>query len=405
MTLKKKQKLNLHLEAIRGVASMSVALYHMISMPHLLNPGYHPQEGILSFLFPSETSVLIFFVLSGYVIGLTNPQKLSDKQSIFTYLKKRWVRLYPIYFVVILLTVLVKPNDMTTIMGNFFFLQVIIFPVVAGNGALWSLTFEVVYYLVFIILSNLNIKKVLLGLVLYILLVSILPITIHPLLIAFPVGLLFWLSGLCIAYYLPKSNSNIPINRVFGLVFLLISIRYFRPLYDYLHTQVITHEIWYYNVCSLSDVALLPFCALSIIVASGHKFRYLRLLETVVFASIVIGIIMSIKQINAVKGLALLFTIVGLFLYYLPQQIKLLNYPFKLLHFTGSISYGIYVIHFPLLWLMPLLPLPTGTIYSLALRLVVFLTLVVLSAFLLEKVYQPYMRKLLYKRSISSKTN
>jgi len=398
-----KKSYNYNLEAIRGVASMSVVLYHMVSMKHLLNPGYHPQEGVLSFLFPSETSVLIFFVLSGYVIGLTNPQKIGDKKSIVTYLKKRWVRLYPIYLVVILLTILVKPNDLATIIGNLVFLQVILFPVIAGNGALWSLTFEVVYYLLFIVLSNLNIKQVLLGLILYIFIITALPITIHPLLISFPVGLLFWLSGLCIAYYLPKSDSNISLNKVFGLVFLLISIRYFRPLYDYLHTLVTSHEVWYYNVCSFADIALLPFCLLSIIVASGHKFRYIRLLEVVVFASIIAGVIISVKHLNAVKGIALLFTLVGLFLYYLPRQIKLLEYPFRFLYFIGGISYGIYVIHFPILWLMPSLPLPTGTIYTFALRLVVFLVLVILTAFLLEKIYQPYIRKLLYKKSISSK--
>ena len=401
--MRTKSSYNYNLEAIRGAASLSVVLYHVVAMKHLINPGYHPQEGIFSFLFPSETSVLIFFVLSGYVIGLTNPQKIADRKSITTYLKKRWIRLYPIYLVVILLTILVKSNAWVVVLGNLVFLQVILFPVIAGNGALWSLTFEVVYYLLFIVLSRLNIKRVLLGLVLYIGVVTVLPVTIHPLLVAFPVGLLFWLSGLAIAYYLPKSNQEITLNKIIGLILLLISIRYFRPVFDYLHSLATSHDIWYYNVCSVADLALLPFCVLSIVVASGHRFRYLKWLEVLVFSTIGVGVALSFRQVDSVRILALLFTVTGVLCYYLPRPIQLLKYPFRILHFLGSISYGIYVIHFPILWLMPSLPLPKGTIYSLALRLVIFLGMVILSAFLLEKIYQPYVRKLFYKNSISPK--
>ena len=83
------------------MAALTVVLGHTIVIKQTLDPHYQP-TGIFSFQAPGHLSVLIFFILSGYVIGLTNQRPL-EAASIGTYLKKRIVRIYPIYLLSILL--------------------------------------------------------------------------------------------------------------------------------------------------------------------------------------------------------------------------------------------------------------------------------------------------------------
>ena len=57
-----------NLEALRGVAALLVVCGHAIDNDSLLDPGYIVQ-GWTRIVFPVHLAVLLFFVLSGYVIG------------------------------------------------------------------------------------------------------------------------------------------------------------------------------------------------------------------------------------------------------------------------------------------------------------------------------------------------
>ena len=74
---------------------------------HYLNAGY--------------LSVMMFFCISGYVIGITNDQ---GKINIKNYLKKRAVRLYPVYMMALILCIIIAGSiTLKDFIGNVLFAQ------------------------------------------------------------------------------------------------------------------------------------------------------------------------------------------------------------------------------------------------------------------------------------------
>ena len=136
------------LQAIRAFASIAVMLFHGTQIIHER----------LDYLFLNNlfiagfSGVDIFFVLSRFIILYTSNSNSIDS-SIF--LKKRFIRIYPIYWLVTLLLVIaffISPstenahkNDLYTILGS-----ITLFPqkdyVI---GVAWTLTYEVIFYLFF----------------------------------------------------------------------------------------------------------------------------------------------------------------------------------------------------------------------------------------------------------------
>jgi exopolysaccharide production protein ExoZ len=136
------------LQALRSFAAMFVMFFHGTQM---INQefGYLFLNNIFIVGF---TGVDIFFVLSGFIIFYTsNGKKLTRT----TFLKKRFIRIYPIYWVIISLLIfsyLVSPSDdknfrddLEIIAGSF-----LLFPQPTPvMGISWTLTYEVIFYLLF----------------------------------------------------------------------------------------------------------------------------------------------------------------------------------------------------------------------------------------------------------------
>ncbi|MCX7085678.1 MAG: acyltransferase [Methylococcales bacterium] len=136
------------LQAIRAFASIAVMLFHGTQIIHeRLNYLF-----LNNFFIAGFSGVDIFFVLSGFIILYTSNSNSIDS-SIF--LKKRFIRIYPIYWLVTLLLVIaffISPStenahkgDLYTILGS-----ITLFPqkdyVI---GVAWTLTYEVIFYLFF----------------------------------------------------------------------------------------------------------------------------------------------------------------------------------------------------------------------------------------------------------------
>jgi peptidoglycan/LPS O-acetylase OafA/YrhL len=98
-------------------------------------------------------SVLIFFVLSGFLVGgKAWDQARSKTFSAGKYAIDRLVRIQIPLMGAIALTVIAYwsvPNahDSAQILGNFFSLQGVFVPVLNGNDALWTLSYEVWFYI------------------------------------------------------------------------------------------------------------------------------------------------------------------------------------------------------------------------------------------------------------------
>ncbi len=138
------------LEAIRGLAAVVVMLNHMP-----LIPGVREVlgSGVMLLNWGVE-AVILFFLLSGTVIRISSDRK---PQPTGQFLRARAARLLPLYLIAVSVAVLTMrvaghAPSAWNVLGNFLFLQTLqdfMFSVLASNLPLWSLSFEVFFYLVF----------------------------------------------------------------------------------------------------------------------------------------------------------------------------------------------------------------------------------------------------------------
>jgi len=135
------------LQAIRAFAAIAVMLFH----------GTEMLSERLGYLFVSNvfmagfSGVDIFFVLSGFIILYTS----SSGIDFYRFIQKRFIRIYPVYWLVTLLLVgwfFVSPTpeqsykgDLGVILGSLS-----LFPQKQYvMGVAWTLTYEVIFYIVF----------------------------------------------------------------------------------------------------------------------------------------------------------------------------------------------------------------------------------------------------------------
>lgn len=175
---------------------------HAVGFPHFLDPHYTPRN-VVAFQPPAHLCVLIFFVLSGYVIGLSTRSSLRWTTAV-EYLRKRLLRIYPIYFLSLLLVLLVANHayPWTTVAGNFAFVQVVGTDVISENAVSWSLQYEILFYLLFIPISIFQVNALLcVGVCLAVGLANTYFFPTNALLSSYAFGYAFWCCGLAIANY------------------------------------------------------------------------------------------------------------------------------------------------------------------------------------------------------------
>ena len=141
------------LELIRGLACLQVFLSHIfiVLMLHSrvkMNPAFWK----LSILDWSYQSVMVFFVLSGFVIAISQQRK---RQGFLSFMRSRFRRLEPLYLVAIALSfgleaLFYPPPTAGVLVGHLFYVQGSnLAPVFAINTPLWSLSYEFFFYLIF----------------------------------------------------------------------------------------------------------------------------------------------------------------------------------------------------------------------------------------------------------------
>jgi len=155
----KRQKLE-KLEALRGFAALYVVFFHALPQEIYL---WGINIGVL-FRFGPE-SVILFFILSGFVIKYTYEK--SRIKSFKHYFLRRFIRLYIPLFIIFILAYVLKcihegtfaNPELLTLGGNLLMLQDVVTQkpnVICGvymaNGPLWSLSYEWWFYMLFFFL-------------------------------------------------------------------------------------------------------------------------------------------------------------------------------------------------------------------------------------------------------------
>jgi peptidoglycan/LPS O-acetylase OafA/YrhL len=166
------------LDGIRGLAAIAVMFYHFFQKNTFVIAGTN-----CDLLSNSVLAVDFFFMLSGFVIAYSYGNKLFSSMSAKEYLLKRFIRLYPMFFIGVLFGALVFLfivwSDLSTYsyrnvfgslgynslflpffnnsavhhLGYFVSLKGAIFP---GNPPAWSLFFEIIASIAFVFLCKLN---------------------------------------------------------------------------------------------------------------------------------------------------------------------------------------------------------------------------------------------------------
>jgi peptidoglycan/LPS O-acetylase OafA/YrhL len=239
------------LDSLRGLAAVIVVIHHF-----LVFNGTSVSKNVSSSLwktlsFISELNVeavLFFFVLSGFCIALAQKGNLiATKAETNHYLYRRFKRILPIYWIALALAllvgILIKALSNPTyswynLLGNLAFFQTSIYATkywvspFGNNGPLWSLAYEMFFYLIFPVYSYLVIKVALLKPVLnqfcLLLAVAVLCIATNKLVVfiphlAFLSYFLIWMVGFFAAnYYLAHQKNDLFFSLIFAGCLVLL---------------------------------------------------------------------------------------------------------------------------------------------------------------------------------------
>jgi peptidoglycan/LPS O-acetylase OafA/YrhL len=246
-------------DLIRFVAALSVVFGHAVSRffgPFESNPDTQYPEIFFRLVFSGYGShaVTIFFVLSGYFIGISVLKSIKKNHFAWrSYLARRAIRLWVVLLPALILTYILdtiglnffssdpmysngniigsinqESINLSDFLGNALFLQTILVTPFGTNGALWSLANEFWYYILFPIgIFSLFQSRTVVDRIFFI----VLFITIS-MFIGREIFLLFsiWLLGVALIFLPRISSKNIKIFTCLAFLSFIISLLVFRIL-------------------------------------------------------------------------------------------------------------------------------------------------------------------------------
>ena len=139
----------------RAVAAIFVVLYHVGTTAEAYN-----RESIFSLLFNyGKYGVDFFFVISGFIIFNAHFKDIGVKGKSIIYVKKRFFRIYPIYFIILTIKVLIFLCLSIQIPENqrsfgYFLHSYLLLPIENQYPFLsvaWTLSFELIFYTFFLL--------------------------------------------------------------------------------------------------------------------------------------------------------------------------------------------------------------------------------------------------------------
>jgi exopolysaccharide production protein ExoZ len=142
------------LQALRGVACLAVAVYHLAFWENLI----HPHRPLVFWTSKfGWVGVDLFFVLSGFIITWTQQKHLGEPASLGGYVGRRLWRIFPLYWACWIGATIACFVFWGVPIGNHNGLlacmkQIFLWPWNCGQPYLpvaWSLTYEVMFYVLF----------------------------------------------------------------------------------------------------------------------------------------------------------------------------------------------------------------------------------------------------------------
>jgi peptidoglycan/LPS O-acetylase OafA/YrhL len=389
---------DLALEGLRGLSAFTVFYGHATSPIPCLDPVYSPPV-VLWWLDMGSVAVLIFFVLSGYVIGLTVAAPFSSPEA-RAYLGRRLLRLVPVNTAAVLIAwALVPRNPAGMILGNLAFLEnqhpyffgwrVEIIP---NNPSLWTLNFEMFYYLAFLAVWRLCPRFRTLLLVLVAGSAAALASPAFPrFLSCYASGGLYWFAGLAIVWLAPRDAEQGSWPSALIVAAVIWPIAPLWHLLPGLHLPDLAVP-----PLALQRLDILPVSVWLVLAVTGRARRWQRWLAVVSLGLPSLALAVRFHQgdfgdlgRNAFLAYAAAVGLAWLLIKWAPRPTLLVR-----LAPLGLVSYGLYAVSFAIQFgILRLRLLPEGTAGSYGLRLAVLVVLSFGIAWLLEVKLQPVLRR------------
>jgi peptidoglycan/LPS O-acetylase OafA/YrhL len=378
---------DLALEGVRGLCAVLVIFGHMTYQAPLLDPGYacdllHVDYG--------PQAVFVFFVLSGYVIGLTGMAPATGP-GVRHYCSRRLLRIVPIAWISILAASIVFRHDgVGTILGNMLFLQNghpypfgLRVPVLYDDPPLWSLSYEMLYYALFIAVWKYHPRMG--WLFLAVAAVAFCDLIGLPVIFAHLAAYFaYWLIGLCIAWRTeaPPAGATSAWPAAIAAAFALWNVE---PVHAFLEAASPRLALLDADRCHLDVLA----GSVLIVVAAARRAPFLVRRMTV--AAIVIGLAvlplkMGLGTLSYIdlSGAAVLCACLA------ARNWRPTLRPLAALAPVGLVSYALYVTAYPLMRGVYRCPfLPSGSMGTFLLRALVLAALCGVTAVFLERYVQP----------------
>ncbi len=403
---------NNNLDIVRGLAAVCVVFTHLMSYP----TEFDKQFGINSLLtynIPGHIFFLVFFILSGYVIQL-NTKKLESKALIQEYLRKRIIRIVPIYVFSVLFAFFVTygNNSWTKLFSNLFFLSVPAGNLMYEETPVWSLNYEVVYYLSYIVFSyfSISMSKTLKAILIIIpaYFVFLHNVVVPPLFLSYLVGFLFWVTGAYIADLKDLPYWKLSASRIMSVFLLIFCLQYYNPYGPilkvlHIHMANLGNYKWYHQSVWFPDMFFYPLTVILMLALTHTYTRYAKYIVYFLFLASIFRLIMIYKVYSfhyiLTEGFVIptIFLIISMAFWFLNFELfpKIKSF-IKSTDHLGHISYAMYLIHFPLLFLFGMFPVPTFFMFMV--KLVIYLITVYITAYLLEMKFQPWIKNLIWKK-------
>lgn len=398
-----KAERNLPLEGLRGLCACLVLYGHMTIPLLRLDPAYAPSRRFWWFNL-GAAAVIFFFVLSGYVIGLSVRRPFSGPEA-RGYLGRRLLRLVPVNTAAVLLGWTLLPHTpAATVLGNLGFLESFRpipllgwhFEVMPDNLNLWSLNFEALYYAAFIGVWWLAPRVGwVLGLAALLSATAALPGG-HVLLSSYALGALYWIAGLSTAWLAPSEGrtGNWPSAMLAIVVTWPVA-----PLQSLLLSLHVPDAVAPLPLPSLHRLDMLPALVWLLLAVTGRAAAWQKRLTVFCLTLASAGFVRGLYGGDAPEPAAM--TCYGLLLGFAwsigrwePGVSALAR-----LAPLGAISYGVYAVGFPIQWGVyhsRWLPMGDAATYAVRAALLVGTTLGV--AWVLERKVQPALRRALSRR-------
>jgi peptidoglycan/LPS O-acetylase OafA/YrhL len=299
------------LNNLRFIAAMGVLIFHVELKKQLLGFKFHFMDQLINL---GDVSVTLFFVLSGFLITylLLAERKQTDTIAIKKFYTRRILRIWPLYYLILILGFFVLPNIAifqiptsglvntgdTIQLSLFFLLFANIGFIVYGNVAYidqtWSVAVEEQFYLVWPFIIKIF-KRILPALLFIIILFGLLRIFFTH---------LFYKAEIYHYFYWFFKYTRIDTMAIGGLFAYMLFNNYRRTL------------VLIYNIY----VQIITVILLLILLFSGYPLPYIH--------QQVYALLFGIVIINAAAN-----------------GRSLLSGKVKALDYFGKISYGIYMYH------------------------------------------------------------